>query len=303
MRFNSKVFFVIAIFSLSVLLSWVGFVLAKRVLSHSSYRYISFYSADPSALPQVLLIGNSRAGSNFSDAAFLPGDLLNLGMGGMTFQMLSLQAIDMIEVNPKLKFVVIEPYFLRDKYIVVRQGHIQALFSDRVKKQVWLLFTDFEKLITTIFPSYWLNTNNFIGAFGNAIIDGRASQGYDERTLDLGRFGEARMQRIAAQTYGGIDSKTIKQLSDLNQECKKSGVSLLMIVSPIHNLRSESHGWKTHKSEIEKIANKLGIKFYDFSTILDGERMFVDTVHLNSAGAAYMSKVLLLETLGNERSP
>jgi len=130
MRSNSKALFVSAVLTLTVLLCWASFFLMKKLLSYSNYRYTNFYSTHHKPFPQVLVIGNSRAGSNFSDGAFLPGDLLNLGGGGTSFEMLSLQALDMIELNPRLKFVVIEPYFLQNNYAVARQGHIQALFSD-----------------------------------------------------------------------------------------------------------------------------------------------------------------------------
>ncbi len=300
LRFNSKILFVTALLALTVVISWAIFFPIKKILSYSTYRYISFYSGHHKTFPQVLLIGNSRAGSNFSNVAFSPGNLLNLGMGGMTFQILSLQALDMIEINPKLKFVVIEPYFLRDKYVVVRQGHIQALFSDRIKKQVSLLFSEFESLVAMVFPSYWLNTSNFMGALGYAIIDEPISHHSSDRSFDLGRLGPLIIQKNKTLTYGGIDSSTIKQLSDLSQACKKSGVTLLILATPIHSLRSESHGWKSHISDIRQIASDLNIEFYDFSSFFSGERMFADTVHLNSSGADFMSEVLWRKTLGNE---
>ena len=83
------------------------------------------------------MIGNSRAGGNLSDSAFAPGDFLNFGMGGTLFDILSCQDLDMIELNPNLKFVVIELYSLANKGCVGRRAYVEALFSDRIKKSIW----------------------------------------------------------------------------------------------------------------------------------------------------------------------
>ena len=302
MRPLSKVLFIVALFAMTVCLSYACLFFMKNLLSYSEYRYVNFYSSHHEPFPQVLVIGNSRAGSNFSDDAFLPTDLLNLGEGGTTFGILSSQAIDMIEVNSTLKYVIIESYFLGNKYSVSHHGHIQALFSHRVKAQVLKSLSGFEKMITEIFPSYWLNTNNFMGALGLVILDRPNRQGFNDKHLALDSIGVAMSERMAAQTYGRIDSDTISQLSELRLICETNGVSLFIIATPIHRLRSDSPGWSSHIAEMQRISSDLGVKFYDFSTIFREERMFADTVHLNNTGADYMSEVLFRKTLGNETS-
>ena len=302
MRFQSKVLFILAFLVTTVVLSWSSFLAIKEILRYSDYPLINLYSDNPKTFPKVVLLGNSRAGSNFSDTAFVPGDFLNLGMGGTLFDILSRQALDMIERNPKLQYVILEPYFLVNEKSAGRRAYIEALFSERIEEYLWNSFSDFEKFATILFPSYWLNTPNFLDALMSVFFDRPKRQIVNDKRVNPKVFDEETIRRKRAKTYSPISETVIKQLQVLQQACEYSGVTLLIVVSPIHHFHWQSEGWKNHISELIKVSSELGITFFDYSESLSGGDMFADSVHLNRAGADYMSEVLYGKTLGREAS-
>ncbi|MBN1820989.1 MAG: hypothetical protein JXL97_03870 [Bacteroidales bacterium] len=211
-----------------------------------------------------------------------------------------------------------ESYFYtyyKTKKLVVQNPQLQVIFIECSNAQICKLMDDWiwdEMYLSHFFPVYAL----FLDNEGYNLLYQKNSRGIKKNIVPVLKYnfkviagglkytnrigGYLELYNLKSDSLWNknkdeLSSKILNEISEINMEylvrlikfCKKSGVKVFLIRSPVHK---EYPGYKNEPLFREILSSRFsGIEFLDFSKFPLNDSEFADLEHLNFKGAKIFS--------------
>lgn len=256
-------------------------------LSHSNYRYLEFYNeADPRV--DLVVIGDSRAGTHFPRTGYDALKILNLGRGGTGFPLLAAQAKDYVDLHGPVDAIVVESWFLGSSAWGGDHGAIQSVYSERVDALVDSESSTLGRLSRKFVATTRLNENNFLNGLAGVFVESFDSSPPSNRAIT-----QAMKDRLLSQdNQVAMTSRNRVELVNLVSHMNRLGVRVIVVTTPMHPLAVESfQGIDEFVRQIDEISAQPGVEHLNYLALFEEDAFFADPVHLNRIGKTSFSEI------------
>lgn len=263
----------------------ISYFLIKQALSHSSYRFVDFYTGSNSA--DIIILGNSRADQNFPRLHYNDYKIINLGRGWAGVPLYTAMYLDYVESHSPPKVLVIETHFFDYAGTGRKQGIVQNVFSNRIAGAVSAEISYTEKVMREIIWCSRYNELNFVAAIGGIFLENTrnfisSKKVMDEKIID---FSKENSEKIFFMEQNRVLLKHLVQKLDLSR------TRVLFVTTPVWgNTSDRFDNFEEFVAQIDKFSEELGIEHLNFSDWSDDMKYFADTTHLNQMGADRFSE-------------
>lgn len=272
---------------------FLGSTTLGALLSQSGFRFVTLYQRQVNA--DVVVLGNSRAKFifNAAEATEIGIPSFNLAANGLGYRVSEALLLDYIDRNQAPKFVLFDLMSTKADNDYGAINNLK-LFSGQ-SRRIAALWAEHDPVASTW--GRYIRTFRYNGeAFVRALsFWGHSDQGYTnalimpETLCSQGNLDDKWLTH-------GLTADRVSRLTDLSNQLKAQNSRLVLIASPVY-LNSEVRSEKLAEA-MKDAQHRLGdIPLLDFSAALQECRNFGDTIHLNTAGTAELT-ALIVDRIG-----
>ncbi len=254
----------------------------------------------------VAIYGSSRAWVNFNTKIIedsLKVHAYNFGIDGHNFWLQYLRHLEFTKYNQKPKEIIlaVDIFTLEKRKDLYNESQFlpYMLWNKNIWKYTssYIGFDQIDYLIPLV--RYRGKFSALRTAFKNISMRGKVKTYRYKGFAGMNRSWNSDYDEAKATkgTYTAkIDEQTVLLFEKFVQECKESGIKLILVYTPEF---IEGQGFVTNKSEIIRIYREFSLKynipFWDYSNdkICFDKQLFYNTTHLNKEGANLFTSELV----------